>query len=123
MEYKKSLQKEISNTVRLFFEGKHAAKYILLSIVAMTEHGFGYWAKQVKGHVIPSLEAYTLRCRFRCIWWSEVQHTRSFRDINKILLVLCTLRSTCAYMYATAYRDAADAIVASLAGRRTIYNL
>lgn len=48
MEYKKSLQKEISNTVRLFFEGKHAAKYILLSIVTMTEHGFGYWVKTSK---------------------------------------------------------------------------
>lgn len=48
MEYKKSLQKEISNTVRLFFEGKHAAKYILLSIVAMTEHGFGYCDKKSK---------------------------------------------------------------------------
>lgn len=60
---------------------------------------------------MPSLETYVLRCRFCCIWWFEMQHTRSFRDINKILLVLCTLR------------DAANAIVASLAGRRTIYNL
>lgn len=79
--------------------------------------------KRVKGHAIPSLEAYALRFRFRCIWWSEVQHTPGFQDINKILLVLCTLRSAYAYMYATAYRDAADAIVASLASRRTIYNL